>query len=98
MAARKVVRAQASRLYEETFEKLWECISRHQECWLRPRTGQVKVEAQFRVEGRPVKSKLRPMLPEMREELDVQLKAQLEKGEIRPSQSPWAAWTRIQGQ
>ena len=82
-AARKVVRAQADHLDEETFERLWECISRYKECWLRPRSSQVKSKTQFQVSGRPFKSKLRPMLPEMRDELDAQLQAQLENGVVR---------------
>ena len=89
--ARQKLKAQCEHLCEEDFERLWTVLVRHKKCWLRPKSGQVKFEACFKVSGRPVKAKLRSQSEELREELDVQVQAQLEKGVIRPSKSPWAA-------
>lgn len=76
----------------ELREKLWLLLLRHQQCWLRPRSGQVTCwKASFTVRGPPIKHRLRRLDPEQRKELETQLESMLEKGVIRPSKSPWGA-------
>eukprot|EP00923_Selenidium_pygospionis_P017423 GHVN01030668.1.p1 GENE.GHVN01030668.1~~GHVN01030668.1.p1 ORF type:complete len:221 (+),score=18.86 GHVN01030668.1:1386-2048(+) len=71
---------------------MWDLFKDQRESWVRPRPGQCQVAAAwFKVEGRPVKVRVRPMTPVPREELDVQLAKMLKHGVIRPSKSPWGS-------
>src|SRR5699024_3056639 len=79
-------------LSDEVRQKLWEIFVRQKKCWLRPRGGEVStVKAAFKVEGSPVKGRLRYLSPEMQAELTKQIDDMLAKGVIRPSKSPWGS-------
>ena len=76
----------------EKAETVWEIFRHHQTCWLRPRSGQVNVlKATFDVKGPPIKAKMRPLAMPLRMELEKQIEAMLQKGVIRPSNSPWGS-------
>ncbi|EZG42860.1 putative Pol polyprotein, partial [Gregarina niphandrodes] len=89
--ARKLVKGMCTHLDEATFTRLWDILAKHSKCWLRPRIGQVKAKARFRVEGKPHKARLKPIRPELQSELDRQVDDMLGMGVIVPSESPWGA-------
>ncbi|EZG68053.1 RNA-directed DNA polymerase, partial [Gregarina niphandrodes] len=54
-------------------ERLWGLLQKHSKCWLRPRTGRTRRSVEFEVDGKPVKHTLKPLRPELRDELDKQI-------------------------
>ena len=71
---------------------IWNLWVKYSKCWLRPRAGKVNfIKAAFKVNGRPIKAKLRPLAPELKVELDKHLDSMLASGVIRPSKSAWGA-------
>ncbi|EZG42639.1 putative polymerase polyprotein, partial [Gregarina niphandrodes] len=71
--------------------KLWSLLERYRDTWEEPKVARVKYAARFTVHGRPFKARVRHYEPEMREELEKQVKKQLGLGVVRPSKSEWAA-------
>ena len=79
-------------LSESQRQRMWNIFDKHRSCWLRPRSGRVNVmKARFRVEGPPIKQKIRPLPEVLRLELERQLESMLKAGVIRPSKSPWGS-------
>ena len=90
--AQELIMKGLSHLPAEKANEVWEIFRQHQACWLRPRSGQVKtLKATFEVKGPPIKSKMRPLATPLRMELEKQIEAMLQKGVIRPSDSPWGS-------
>eukprot|EP00921_Rhytidocystis_pertsovi_P024364 GHVQ01039171.1.p1 GENE.GHVQ01039171.1~~GHVQ01039171.1.p1 ORF type:complete len:1497 (+),score=174.64 GHVQ01039171.1:92-4492(+) len=80
-------------LNREQRRRVVKVFMKYKRVWLRPKAGGAKVPpVEVRgVNGSPVRMKLRPLPPAMREEVDRQLESMLKAGVIRPSRSPWAA-------
>lgn len=78
-------------LTDDERKQIMDLFFKYQKCWLRPRSGQVKVEAEFEVSGRPFKDKIRPLTRPMIDELNTQLDSLLANNVIRPSKSPWGS-------
>lgn len=69
--AKAMVKSKRGKLSEEMWEEYWAVFEKYKECWLRPRAGKFKgPPAEFKVSGRPVRSRLRPLPPELKAELD----------------------------
>ncbi|EZG43975.1 hypothetical protein GNI_154910 [Gregarina niphandrodes] len=68
-------------------ERLWGLLQKHSKCWSRPRTGRTRHSVEFEVDGKPMKHTLKPLRPELREELDKQIDDMLSMGVIQPSNS-----------
>jgi transposase InsO family protein len=87
-----VLKAKMGHLDEKSQREVMGIFLRYKETWLRPKVGgATKAVAQFVVEGRPVKEKLRMLTPELKEELETQLDAMLRAHVIQPSKSPWGS-------
>lgn len=90
--AKQLVFEKSKHLQVETQEELWAIFCEFEEVWLRPKVGGAHTyAADFKVDGGPIKSKLRHLTPELQAELDKQLTAMLEAGVIQPSKSAWGA-------
>lgn len=64
----------------------------YEEAWLNPTSGEARVPpVHFEVAGPPIRTKLRPLVPELRAELDKQLEKMLEEGILHPSKSAWGS-------
>ena len=87
----QVVMDLISHLSPRARARVWDLFVRNKDCWLRPGVGRVNYKANFVVQGKPVKHKLRYVAPELKQELEKQLDSQLKKGVIRPSKSPYGA-------
>ncbi|EZG42954.1 putative retrotransposon protein [Gregarina niphandrodes] len=72
-------------------QELWSHLEEYRDVWEHPKAAQARYEAKFEVTGKPYKARVRHYEPEMRQELETQVKKQLELGVIRPSKSEWAA-------
>ena len=74
------------------FKVVWDLFKDYTACWLRPRSGQFKgAYAVIEPIARPCKLSRRPLSPAKKEEVERQLRSQLEAGVIRPSKSEWAS-------
>ena len=82
-----------SELPEDRIAQILQVFAKWAKCWLRPRSGQCTAStARFEVTGRPVKGKLRPLTPALREELDRQLDSAVKAGVMSSdSKSDWAS-------
>lgn len=70
----------------------YDLLIRFKDVWASPIPGKATaMHASFKVEGRPVSSKLRHLTPELRNELDRQVDAMLSSEVIRPSKSAWTS-------
>ncbi|EZG44592.1 hypothetical protein GNI_145740 [Gregarina niphandrodes] len=70
--AKQLITDMTSHLEGVVRERLWGLLQKHSKCWLRPRTGRTRHSVEFEVDGNPVKHTLKPLRPELREELDKQ--------------------------
>lgn len=62
------------------------------ECWKEPKIGGIKnFRAHIEVQGRPIKSAIRRLAPELKVELEKELEKLLESQAIRESKSPWGS-------
>ncbi|MGI9627715.1 MAG: reverse transcriptase/ribonuclease H family protein, partial [Longimicrobiales bacterium] len=59
--------------------------------WLWPQSGRMKTEAHFACRGSPIRSRARPLAPEMDAECRKQIRVMLAKDVVRPSKSPWVS-------
>eukprot|EP00914_Ancora_sagittata_P023135 GHVO01045847.1.p1 GENE.GHVO01045847.1~~GHVO01045847.1.p1 ORF type:complete len:252 (-),score=22.01 GHVO01045847.1:446-1201(-) len=78
-------------LSEEQRVALEGTLRKHQDCWKKPRVARFKYPASFKVIGKPVKDRLRPLTEPLRRELDKHIDSMLTSGVIRPSKSPWGS-------
>ncbi|EZG43031.1 putative gag-pol polyprotein, partial [Gregarina niphandrodes] len=75
----------------ELRQELWTLLEGYRDAWEHPKAAQVRYEAKFEVTGKPHKARVRHYEPEMRRELESQVKRRLELGVIRPPKSDWVA-------
>eukprot|EP00917_Polyrhabdina_sp_WS-2016_P001865 GHVP01003868.1.p1 GENE.GHVP01003868.1~~GHVP01003868.1.p1 ORF type:complete len:348 (-),score=68.40 GHVP01003868.1:613-1656(-) len=86
-------KAVGDEISEERRQCLGDLLQEYKDIWLRPKTGQCKIggEVELHITGKPVKSKLRPLTPEMKEAERKEIQAMLDAGVIRRSKSDWSA-------
>eukprot|EP01069_Polyplicarium_translucidae_P007953 Polyplicarium_translucidae@DN3172_c0_g1_i2.p1 len=73
-------------------DQLWGIFRKHTACWLRPRSAQFRgPPACFRVTGRPVRDRMRPLLEPLKVEEAKHVEEMLRHGVVRPSKSPWGS-------
>ncbi|EZG43262.1 enolase [Gregarina niphandrodes] len=89
--AKQLITDMTSHLEGVVRGRLWGLLQKHSKCWLRPRTGRTRHSVELEVDGKPVKHTLKPLRPELREELDKQIDDMLSMGVIQPSNSSWGA-------
>lgn len=89
---RAAILAQTTHISDEQIrQRIWELLLKHQQRWLRPRSGKVTCWKAFQVHSKPVRHQLKHMPPELQKLTEEHLNSMLEKGVIRPSKSPWGA-------
>ena len=78
-------------LSEDRRQQVWEAFDKFKAVWLRPRPGNAKYRARFKVEGPPVKHKMRRLTPELEREYIKQTEALEKAGVLEPSKSSWCS-------
>ncbi|KAH0486767.1 MAG: uncharacterized protein KVP18_004276, partial [Porospora cf. gigantea A] len=64
----------------------------YSDTWVRPRSGRYKgPPARIEVIGNPVRGRVRPLNPEMKEVVTEHIESQLRQGVLRKSKSPWGS-------
>ncbi|EZG55461.1 hypothetical protein GNI_112610, partial [Gregarina niphandrodes] len=84
---RKIFEEETSHMEPQNRWKLWSLLERYHDTRKEPKVARVKYAARFTVHGRPFKARVRHYEPEMREELDKQVK-KLELGDLRRVSGP----------
>lgn len=87
-----ILEDQIKHLSQQRREEIMKIFYSHTQCWKEPRIGGItSSQAHITVQGRPIKSQIRRLVPELKFELERELSKLLEAGAIRPSKSEWGS-------